>query len=235
LDPVRELEKWNVAQSVRTVNAAVADSPDRRPLAEIECLPGSAEAGTATVTGPKVPAGLVVAEARWAVPKKMPTPSAAPNPAPETRTLLVGGPVPGDRARPGVTVNVPGLVPVPPGVVTEIGPVEAAAGTAAVILVPESTVNVLAAPLNITAVAPVNPDPFTVTAVPIVPEAGLKEEMTGAAALAGDAAMTAAPRMTASAPSLDEGRPATLTTARRIRPRITTPTIFWPDTAWQGK
>jgi hypothetical protein len=152
----------------------------------------------------------------------MVTLSAAPNPAPETRTLLMGGPVLGDRARPGVTVNVPVLVPVPPGVVTEIGPVEAATGTAAVILVSDLTVNVLAAPLNITAVAPVNPDPFTVTEVPIVPEEGLKEEMTGAAVLAGDAATTA-PRMTASAPSLEEGRRATLATAQRIRPRITTP------------
>ena len=112
---------------------------------------------------------------------------------------------------------------------------EAAAGTAAVILVPEFTVNLLAAPLNITAAAPMKPDPVTVTEVPIVPEEGLKEEMTGAAALAGDAATTAAPKMTASAPSLDEGRPATLITAQRIRPRITAPTIFWPDTARQGR
>ena len=68
-DPVRELEKWNVAQSVRTVNGALADRPDRRPLAEIECLPGSADAGTETVTGPKLPAELVVAVPRRAVPK----------------------------------------------------------------------------------------------------------------------------------------------------------------------
>jgi hypothetical protein len=163
------------------------------------------------------------------------TPSAAPNPAPETCTLLVGGPALGDRARPGVTVNVPGLVPVPPGAVTETGPVEAAAGTAAVILVSEFTVNLPAVPLNMTAVAPVKPDPFSVTEVPIVPVEGLKEEMTGAAVLAGDAATTAAARMTASAPSLEEGRPATLATARRIRPRITAPTLFWPDTAWQGR
>jgi hypothetical protein len=122
-----------------------------------------------------------------------------------------------------VTVNFAVLVPVPPGAVTEIGPVEAAAGTVAVILVSDLTVNLLAAPLNCSAVAPVNPDPFTITEVPIVPEAGLKEEMTGAAALAGDAATTAAPRMTASTPSLEEGRRATLTTAQRIRPRITTP------------
>jgi hypothetical protein len=134
-----------------------------------------------------------------------------------------------------VTVNAPGLVPVPPAVVTEIGPVEAATGTTAVIVVPEFTVNVLAAPLNITAVAPVKPDPVTVTEVPIVPEAGLTEEMTGAAALAGDAATTAAPKMTASAPSVQEGRRSTLASARRIRARITTPTIFRPDTAWQGK
>ena len=91
------------------------------------------------------------------------------------------------------------------------------------ILVSDLTVNLLAAPLNITAVAPVKPDPVTVIEVPIVPEAGLKEEMTGAAVLAGDAATTA-PRMTASAPSLEEGRRSTtLTTAQRIRPRNTTP------------
>jgi hypothetical protein len=60
-----------------------------------------------------------------------------------------------------------------------------------VILVSDFTVNLLAAPLNFTAVAPVKAKPFTVTEVPIVPEAGLKEEMTGAAALAGDAATTA--------------------------------------------
>jgi hypothetical protein len=120
-------------------------------------------------------------------------------------------------------------------VVTDIGPVEAAAGTTAVIVVSEFTVNVLAAPLNITAVAPEKPDPVTVTEVAIVPEVGLKEETTGAAALAGDAATTAAPKMTASAPSVQEGRRSTLMTARRIRARITTPTIFRPDTAWQGK
>jgi len=83
-------------------------------------------------------------------------------------------------------------------------------------------------------VAPVNPAPVTVTAVLIVSQAGLKEEMTGAAVFAGDAATTAA-RTTASAPNLDEKRRATHMTAQQISARITTPTIFWPDTAWQGR
>ena len=45
--------------------------------------------------------------------------------------LIVGG---------GVTVNEAELVAVPPGVATEIGPLVAPLGTAAVMLVPELTV-----------------------------------------------------------------------------------------------
>jgi hypothetical protein len=97
--------------------------------------------------------------------------------------VVVGGPTLFDSDRPGLTVKLVELVPVPPGVVTEMGPVEAAAGTVAVILRSEFTVlEVAAAPLNLTAVAPVNPVPLMVTTVPMVPDVGVKEVMVGAVA-----------------------------------------------------
>jgi hypothetical protein len=76
-------------------------------------------------------------------------------------------------------VNGVELVDVPPEVVTEIGPVEAEAGTVAVILVSELTVNVAAAPLNVTALAAVNPEPLIVSFVPMAPDGGAKDEITG--------------------------------------------------------
>src|SRR5258706_538097 len=53
-----------------------------------------------------------------------------------------------------MTVNVAPLVSAPPGVVTLIFPVVAFAGTMAVILLSELTVNVALVPLNSTKVAP---------------------------------------------------------------------------------
>jgi hypothetical protein len=76
----------------------------------------------------------------------------------------------------------------------------------AVILVSEFTVNAPAAPPNFTAVAPVNPDPVTVTLAPMVPEVGLNEETTGAAASAGDADATTIPKVTAKAPNAQATR-----------------------------
>src|SRR5690349_12243275 len=95
----------------------------------------------------------------------------------------VGGPAATDRESPGVTVKLAALVPVPPGVVTEMGPVDAAGGTTAVsfVSVPRPTM-VAAAPLNRTAVALVNPDPLIVTWVPMVPDVGVKLEMVWATA-----------------------------------------------------
>jgi hypothetical protein len=72
------------------------------------------------------------------------------------------------------------LVAVPTGVVTRIGPEVAPAGTIALICVPESTLKLAAVPLIETAVAPVKPDPATVTFVPTGPLGGLKELMSGA-------------------------------------------------------
>ena len=80
------------------------------------------------------------------------------------------------------TVNALLLAAVPPGAVTLIGPLVAAAGTVAVICVSLFTVyTVTAVPLNFTAVAPVNPLPVMDTTVPTVPLAGLKLLIAGAA------------------------------------------------------
>ena len=72
------------------------------------------------------------------------------------------------------------LEPLPPGVVTEIFPVVAPAGTVAVIFVSELTVKVAALPLNFTDVAPVRVVPVMVTEVPTAPLVGVKLVMPGA-------------------------------------------------------
>src|SRR6266851_1072794 len=79
-----------------------------------------------------------------------------------------------------VTVNEDGLVPVPVGVVTAMGPVVAPAGTVALSWVSEATVNVAAVPLKVTTVAPVKPLPLTVTVDPTAPEDGETPVMAGA-------------------------------------------------------
>src|SRR5580704_5059966 len=77
------------------------------------------------------------------------------------------------------TVNVP-LLPVPPIVVTAIGPVMAPVGTLVVIFVAEFTVNVVAlTPPNVTFDAPVKPVPIIVTGVPTEPDVGLNEVSAG--------------------------------------------------------
>src|SRR5206468_9993996 len=78
-----------------------------------------------------------------------------------------------------VTVNDPELVPVPAGLLTATVPVLAPAGTVAVMLESEATVNVAGVPLKLTAVAKVNPLPVIVTDVPTGPEAGASEETDG--------------------------------------------------------
>jgi hypothetical protein len=79
-----------------------------------------------------------------------------------------------------VTVKLPPLAAVPPGVVTEIGPVVAADGTVALIWVAEVTVKVALAPLKLTAVAPVKAVPVIVTEAPAAPLAGEKDVIVGA-------------------------------------------------------
>jgi hypothetical protein len=70
-------------------------------------------------------------------------------------------------------------VAVPPGVVTEILPVLAPAGTAMVICVALVTLNVAEAPLNATPVAPAKFVPVSITLVPTVPLAGEKLVIVG--------------------------------------------------------
>jgi hypothetical protein len=82
-----------------------------------------------------------------------------------------------------VTVNFVPLATVPPGVVTEILPVVAPAGTVAVIFVSVLTVNVADVPPNLTAVAPVKFAPLIVTDVPTGPLVGEKDVIVGAAPL----------------------------------------------------
>jgi len=83
------------------------------------------------------------------------------------------------------TVKDAELVPVPPDVVTLIFPVVAPVGTVAVILVEETTVNVMAAVvLNFTAVAPVKFVPVIVAIAPTAPDVGEKLVTVGAAAKA---------------------------------------------------
>ncbi|MBZ5545309.1 MAG: hypothetical protein LAO07_16780, partial [Acidobacteriia bacterium] len=67
----------------------------------------------------------------------------------------------------------------PAGVVTLIAPVVAPVGTVVEILVSELTVKVAPVPSNATAVAPVNPVPLSMTAVPTGPLVGLKEVTCG--------------------------------------------------------
>ena len=71
------------------------------------------------------------------------------------------------------------LATVPPAVVTVSGPLVAAAGTVAVIWVAESTLKVAAAPLKVTALAPLKLLPVTITEAPTAPVAGVKLVMMG--------------------------------------------------------
>src|SRR5215469_17026980 len=113
----------NWAQLVFTAKGAWAKSPEWRPSADTQWVPGAAEAGTVTGTGPKFPVLFVPARARSVVSTNTSAPSNGPNPAPDTMTVDPGRPVAGVRMMPGVTVNVAVLAAVPPGAVTDTGPV----------------------------------------------------------------------------------------------------------------
>jgi hypothetical protein len=78
------------------------------------------------------------------------------------------------------TVKLLALVAVPPGVVTEIGPLVAPLGTVAVTCVDEFTLKLEAAtPLNPTPLAPVKLVPVITTLVPDAPPAGEKPVIVG--------------------------------------------------------
>lgn len=74
------------------------------------------------------------------------------------------------------------LVPVPPVVLTLIGPVVALEGTVAVIWVGEFTTNVANTPLKETLLTPANPVPRITTDVPTGPFVGVNDVMAGATA-----------------------------------------------------
>ena len=100
--------------------------------------------------------------------------------APLMVTSVPTGPLPGLKLlMRGAAVKLATLADVPAPVVTLIGPERAVAGICAVICVAEFTVNVAAAPLKLTAVAPVKPEP-TNTTLPVAPPDGLKPAITGA-------------------------------------------------------
>jgi hypothetical protein len=92
-----------------------------------------------------------------------------------------------------VTVNLASLVSVPPGVVTEIRPVAAPAGTVAVIFVFELTVNEADVPANLTDVAPAKPLPLIVTVVPTGPLVGENDEIVGSTNTVKSEALVAVP------------------------------------------
>jgi hypothetical protein len=106
-------------------------------------------------------------------------------PVPVMTTLVPTGPLVGVNdvmlvAPAGVKLVVLATVPAP--VVTWIGPVEAPAGTVAVIWLFEFTVNVAAVRLNATAVAPQKPLPTMTTDVPVPPVGGENDVIVGATA-----------------------------------------------------
>jgi hypothetical protein len=102
-------------------------------------------------------------------------------------TLVPTGPLAGANdeivgAAGGVVVTVKAivLVPVPPLVVTAIGPVAAPLGTVALIAVSEATENVVAIiPLKVILLAPVKPVPTIDTLVPTAPLVGMNDEIVG--------------------------------------------------------
>jgi hypothetical protein len=100
---------------------------------------------------------------------------------PLTVTLVPTGPLVGVNdvtVGVGTTVKLPLLVAVPPGAVTAIGPLVVPFAGCATIVVSELTLKLFAfVPLNFTAVAPVKPEPLTVTFAPTLPLVGVKPEI----------------------------------------------------------
>ena len=108
-----------------------------------------------------------------------------PGPLVGVKLLMVGA---------GITVKSVALVAIPPAVSTWMGPVVAPVGTDVVIWLSLITVNDgWFVPLKRTAVAPVNPVPVTVTAVPSGPLVGEKPVIVGTAMTVKSAALVAVP------------------------------------------
>src|SRR6266480_1315455 len=111
-------------------------------------------------------------------------------------TLVPTGPLPGVKlviVGGLITVKLPALLAVPPGVVTLIGPLVAPAGTVVVIAVAELTVKLALTLLNSTAVAPLKLVPLIVTLVPTGPLPGVKLVIVGGLITVKLAALLAVP------------------------------------------
>jgi hypothetical protein len=126
-----------------------------------------------------------------------PTPLAPARFVPRIATIVPDGPFVGVKlviVGDWDTMKALELDPVPPGVVTEIGPLVAPAGTIAVICVEESTLKLAApVPLNATNVAPVKLVPVITTLVPAGPLAGEKPEIVGDGITVNELVLVAAP------------------------------------------
>jgi hypothetical protein len=81
------------------------------------------------------------------------------------------------------TVNGDELVPVPPAVITEIGPVVAPLGTVAWISDAEINVQLAGVPLNFTEIGEVKFEPRMSTLVPTGPLVGVNEAIVGGSAM----------------------------------------------------
>jgi hypothetical protein len=145
----------------------------------------AAPPGVVTLIGPEVAAAGTVARIEVAevtvklavTPLKL-TLLAPPKLVPLIRTLVPTAPLVGAKlvtvGGPGNTVKSVGLLAAPPGVVTVIRPVVAAAGTVAWIVVDEVTVKLAFAPLKVTLLAPSKFVPLIWTLVPTGPLVGAK-------------------------------------------------------------
>src|SRR4051794_34262356 len=157
----------NIGQSVLTKNDCWDELPVLWSMAVIQLLPGGVPTATVNVALRKTPllsatTGVCAVELRYS--------STAPfglKPEPDTATDPVGGTAGFESLIPIVTVNAAPLDPVPPGVVTDTVPLLAPIGTTAVSEFAATLENVAATPLKVTPVAPVKPDPLTITDVPI--------------------------------------------------------------------
>src|SRR5256885_15710267 len=96
-------------------------------------------------------------------------------------TTVPTGPLGGEKDLTlGLTRRSVALVPVPRGLATAIGPVDAPFGTVAVSCMSDWTAKVVAGtPSNVTLVVPTKPEPVTVTVLPTVVAAGENPAIAG--------------------------------------------------------
>lgn len=106
------------------------------------------------------------------------------NPLPVITTDVPGGPLVGlNEAMAGqptvVTVKLDELVAVPSGVVTDMGPLLAPAGTVATIRVELDRTKAAETPLNLTLLTSLKPEPEIVTSPPVQAVEGVNESIVG--------------------------------------------------------